>query len=237
MRIINNNAIILVVEDEKAIRNFMKISLETQGYRILESSTGKEALALVMSYNPDLIVLDLGLPDIDGIEVVRRIRKLKETPIMIVSARGQDRDKIDALDLGADDYITKPFSIGELLARVRVFLRRSNKSETTDNDNVINKYSFNGLEADLEKRKVFLNGQEVHFTPIEFKIFALLVRHAGKVLTHNYIIKEVWGEVVGGESQSLRVFMVNIRRKIEKEPANPTFLLTEVGVGYRLIDE
>lgn len=231
----NNNAMILVVEDEKAIRNFMKISLDTQGYRILESSNGSDALALVMSYNPELIILDLGLPDMDGIEVIRRIRQFKETPIIIVSARGQDRDKIDALDLGADDYITKPFSMGELLARVRVLLRRASKNK--DIENVINNYSVDGLEVDLEKRKIYLDGEEIHFTPIEYKIFTLLVKHSGKVLTHNYIIKEVWGGVIGGENQSLRVFMANIRRKIEKEPANPRFLLTEVGVGYRLVDE
>lgn len=231
----NNNAMILIVEDEKAIRNFMKISLDTQGYRILESPNGSEALALVMSYNPELIILDLGLPDMDGIEVIRRIRNFKETPIIIVSARGQDRDKIDALDLGADDYITKPFSMGELLARVRVLLRRASKNK--DIENVINNYSLDGLEVDLEKRKIYLDDEEIHFTPIEYKIFTLLVKHAGKVLTHNYIIKEVWGGVIGGENQSLRVFMANIRRKIEKEPANPRFLLTEVGVGYRLVDE
>lgn len=231
----NNNAMILVVEDEKAIRNFMKISLDTQGYRILESSNGSDALALVMSYNPEIIILDLGLPDMDGIEVIRRIRQFKETPIIIVSARGQDRDKIDALDLGADDYITKPFSMGELLARVRVLLRRASRNK--DIENVINNYSVDGLEVDLEKRKIYLDGEEIHFTPIEYKIFTLLVKHSGKVLTHNYIINEVWGGVIGGENQSLRVFMANIRRKIEKEPANPRFLLTEVGVGYRLVDE
>lgn len=231
----NNNAMILVVEDEKAIRNFMKISLTTQGYKVLESSNGNDGIALFMSYNPDLIVLDLGLPDMDGIDIIRTIRQFKETPIIIVSARGQDRDKIEALDLGADDYLSKPFSMGELLARVRVLLRRINKSE--DKINSISNYSVGGLEVDLEKRKIILNGEEIHFTPIEFKIFALLVRHSGKVLTHNYIIKEVWGGVVGGENQSLRVFMANIRRKIEKEPANPRFLLTEVGVGYRLVDE
>ena len=231
----NNNSMILVVEDEKAIRNFMKISLETQGYRVLESTTGMEAVALIMSHNPDLIVLDLGLPDIDGIDVIRKVREFKETPVIIVSARGQDRDKIDALDLGADDYLTKPFSMGELLARVRVLLRRNNKSKNSNS--TVSYYNVDGLKVDLEKRRITFKEKEIHFTPIEYKIFALLVRHAGKVLTHNYIIKEVWGGVIGGENQSLRVFMATIRRKIEKEPANPRFLLTEVGVGYRLVDE
>ena len=231
----NSNTMILVVEDEKAIRNFIKISLDTQGYRIIESSTGNEAIALTMSYNPELIILDLGLPDIDGIEVIRKIREFNDIPIIIVSARGQDRDKIDALDLGADDYLSKPFSMGELLARVRVLLRRVSRIQ--DNSEVVNNYNVDGLEVDLEKRRIIIQGEEVHFTPIEFRIFALLVKHAGKVLTHNYIIKEVWGGVIGGENQSLRVFMANIRRKIEKEPANPRFLLTEVGVGYRLVDE
>ena len=231
----NNNTMILVVEDEKAIRNFIKISLDTQGYRIIESCTGNEAIALTMSYNPELIILDLGLPDMDGIEVIRKIREFKDTPIIIVSARGQDRDKIDALDLGADDYLSKPFSMGELLARVRVLLRRVGRNK--ESSEIVNNYNVDGLEVDLEKRRIMIQGEEVHFTPIEFKIFALLVKHAGKVLTHNYIIKEVWGGVIGGENQSLRVFMANIRRKIEKEPANPRFLLTEVGVGYRLVDE
>lgn len=231
----NSNTMILVVEDEKAIRNFIKISLDTQGYRIIESSTGNEAIALTMSYNPELIILDLGLPDIDGIEVIRKIREFNDIPIIIVSARGQDRDKIDALDLGADDYLSKPFSMGELLARVRVLLRRVSRIQ--DNSEVVNNYNVDGLEVDLEKRRIIIQGEEVHFTPIEFRIFALLVKHAGKVLTHNYIIKEVWGGMIGGENQSLRVFMANIRRKIEKEPANPRFLLTEVGVGYRLVDE
>ncbi|WP_195988756.1 response regulator [Clostridium sp. D53t1_180928_C8] len=231
----NNNTMILVVEDEKAIRNFIRISLDTQGYRVIESSTGNEAMALTMSYNPELIILDLGLPDIDGIEVIRKVREFKDTPIIIVSARGQDRDKIDALDLGADDYLSKPFSMGELLARVRVLLRRAGRNK--EDLEIVRNYSIDGLEVDLEKRRITIQGEEVHFTPIEFKIFALLVKHAGKVLTHNYIIKEVWGGVIGGENQSLRVFMANIRRKIEKEPANPRFLLTEVGVGYRLVDE
>lgn len=231
----NNNTMILVVEDEKPIRNFIRISLDTQGYRVIESSTGNEAMALTMSYNPELIILDLGLPDIDGIEIIRKIREFKDTPIIIVSARGQDRDKIDALDLGADDYLSKPFSMGELLARVRVLLRRVGKNK--ESSEIVSNYNVDGLEVDLEKRRIMIQGEEVHFTPIEFKIFALLVKHAGKVLTHNYIIKEVWGGVIGGENQSLRVFMANIRRKIEKEPANPRFLLTEVGVGYRLVDE
>ena len=231
----NNNTMILVVEDEKAIRNFIKISLDTQGYRIIEGCTGNEAIALTMSYNPELIILDLGLPDMDGIEVIRKIREFKDTPIIIVSARGQDRDKIDALDLGADDYLSKPFSMGELLARVRVLLRRVGRNK--ESSEIVNNYNVDGLEVDLEKRRILIQGEEVNFTPIEFKIFALLVKHAGKVLTHNYIIKEVWGGVIGGENQSLRVFMANIRRKIEKEPANPRFLLTEVGVGYRLVDE
>ena len=190
----NNNVMILVVEDEKAIRNFMKISLTTQGYKVLESSNGNDAFALFMSYNPELIVLDLGLPDIDGIEIIRKIRQFKETPIIVVSARGQDRDKIEALDLGADDYLSKPFSMGELLARVRVLLRRINRSK--DMVEEVNEYNVGGLEVDLEKRRIFLNKEEVHFTPIEFKIFSLLVRHAGKVLRDNYIIKEVWGELL-----------------------------------------
>lgn len=232
----DNKQMILIIEDEKVIRNFTKIALETQGYKVIEAVNGQEALTMIMSYNPELIILDLGLPDMDGLKILEYVREWSNTPIIIVSARGQERDKITALDLGADDYLTKPFSMAELLARVRVALRRISLSQDSNNA-LIKNYKVQQLEVDLEKRKIMLAGEEVHLTPIEFKIFSLLVKNSGKVLTHNYITKEVWGGVVGNENQSLRVFMANIRRKIEKEPANPRYLITEVGVGYRLVDE
>lgn len=232
----DNKQMVLIIEDEKAIRNFTKIALETQGYKVIEAITGQEALAMIMSYNPEIIILDLGLPDMDGLKILKEVRSWSNTPIIIVSARSQERDKIDGLDLGADDYLTKPFSMAELLARVRVALRRVNIMQDS-NKELVKNYKVDKLEVNLEKRKVTLDGEEIHLTPIEFKIFALLVRNSGKVLTHNYIIKEVWGGVVGNESQSLRVFMAGIRRKIEKEPADPRYLITEVGVGYRLVDE
>ncbi|MFT8348668.1 response regulator [Clostridium saccharoperbutylacetonicum] len=226
---------ILVVEDDKPIRNFITTSLKAQGFNYIETEKGIEAIALSMSHKPDLIILDLGLPDIDGIEVVKQVREWSKVPIIIVSARENERQKIEALDKGADDYLTKPFGIGELLARIRVSLRHSaisnNENESTGTFNV------KGLVVDFDKRKVTINNEEIHLTPIEYKIMALLCKYSGKVLTHNFIIKEIWASSTGSETQSLRVFMASLRRKIEKNPADPQYIFTEVGVGYRLVDE
>lgn len=226
---------ILLVEDEKGIRNFMGTALTTQGYKCKEAQTGKEAIALFMSYNPDIIILDLGLPDMDGLEVLKEIRKLSEVPVIIVSARGQEREKVEALDLGADDYLSKPFGVSELLARLRVMVRRITIAKT-EQMNTIQEIQVGELKMDLNQHKVTIQGKEIHLTPIEFKILVLLGQHRGKVLTHQFIIKEVWGMSVGGETQSLRVFMATIRRKIEENPAEPKYILTEVGVGYRLAE-
>lgn len=230
-----NKPYILVVEDDKPIRNFITASLEAQGFKYIETDKGKEAIALSMSYNPDLIILDLGLPDIDGIEVITKVRELSKIPIIIVSARENERQKVEALDKGADDYLTKPFGIGELLARVRVALRHiiadNNQNENKDTFKVKN------LIMDFNKRRVMINNEEIHLTPIEYKILVLLCKYPGKVLTHNFIIHETWGYQVGNETQSLRVFMASLRRKIEKDPAHPQYIYTEVGVGYRLVDE
>lgn len=228
--------IVLIVEDDKPIRNFICASLSIQGYRYLEAETGNEALMLFTSYKPDVIILDLGLPDIDGLDIISTIRQRSQIPIIVVSARGQEREKVQVLDKGADDYLTKPFGISELLARVRVALRNFERVNLRESENP-HLFSAGDLEIDLFKRTVTLVDGDVHLTPIEYRVMVLMAKHAGKVLTHNFIIKEIWGSSIGNETQSLRVFMANIRRKIEKDPAQPRYILTEVGVGYRLVDE
>jgi len=231
-----NKPLILVVEDEKPIRNFICVTLVSRGFRTLEATTGFNALSLSMSHKPDIIILDLGLPDIDGLEIIKKVREWSKMPIVVVSARGQEKDKVTALDLGADDYLTKPFGVEELIARVRVALRHSLILHAAKSDN---NYQFvaGELQIDFEKRKVMLIGKEIHLTPTEYKLIALLAGHAGKVLTHNFILKEIWGHIQGDEIQALRVNMANLRRKIENDPARPRYIKTEVGVGYRLVEE
>ena len=231
----DNKPYILVVEDDRPIRNFITTSLNAQGFKYIETDKGIEAIALSMSHNPDLIILDLGLPDMDGIEVVKKVREWSNTPIIIVSARENERQKVEALDKGADDYLTKPFGIGELLARVRVALRHKANSQSINAD--IDTFKVKELVIDFTKRRVIINDEEIHLTPIEYKIMALLCKYSGKVLTHNFIIHEIWGSAVGNETQSLRVFMASLRRKIEKNPAEPQYIYTEVGVGYRLAED
>ncbi len=227
---------ILIIEDEKPLRGFLRASLKTQGYDVLEVETGGAGLALAASHLPDLVVLDLGLPDMDGLEVIRGIREWSQMPVIILSARDQERDKVSALDLGADDYLTKPFGVGELLARIRASIRRSSLIRQ-DGENALPVYDVNGLRIDAEKHLVSVEGEEVHVTPMEFKLLTVMARHAGKVLTHNFLLREVWGPSSGNETQYLRVFMANLRRKLEKDPARPLYLRTEVGVGYRLVGE
>lgn len=231
-----NKAVILIIEDDKVIRKFISTSLKTQGYKTIETDKGQDGLSLFMSHNPDIIILDLGLPDIDGLEIIKQIRTWSNKPIVVVSARGQEREKVEALDLGADDYLTKPFGISELLARLRVSLRHSFKlNQENQIDNSV--FMLGELKIDFEKRTVELKEENIHLTPTEYKILTLLAQHAGKVLTHNFIMKKVWGTTMGNESQSLRVFMATLRRKIEEEPAQPRYILTEVGVGYRMVEE
>lgn len=232
----NNNPYILVVEDDRPIRNFITAALSSQGYKYIETDKGNEAVTLSISNHPDLIILDLGLPDIDGTEVIKRVRGLLNIPIIIVSARENERQKVEALDMGADDYLTKPFGISELLARIRVSLRHNNISDNTKKGN-IKTFEVKALKIDFEKRKVAVDNKEIHLTPIEYRIMALLAKYSGKVLTHNFIIREIWGTSLGNETQSLRVFMANLRRKIEKDPAQPEYIYTEVGVGYRMVEE
>ncbi len=229
----DNNKLFLVVEDDKQIRSFIRFSLKTQNYRSIEATNGKEALNAIVTKHPDIIILDLGLPDMDGLSIIKQVRSFSDLPIIVVSARDQDQEKIEALDAGADDYLTKPFSINELLARLRVILRHS-KNENVSTPQV---YNVDDLEVDLVKHRVLLSGEEIHFTPMEFSILALLVKNAGKVLTHSYILKEVWGSYLESDAQSLRVFMANIRRKLEKDPTKPHYIFTEVGIGYRFTNE
>lgn len=224
--------LILLVEDDKTIRKFISTALLTQDYDVKEAITGKEGISIAVSYSPDVVLLDLGLEDMDGIEVIKAIRQFSNIPIIVVSAREQDRDKVEVFDAGADDYLTKPFSIVELLARVRVAFRHS-QVEVQQKDDVKSTFEVDKLLIDFDKRKVIVDDIEVHLTPIEYNILSLLAKHHGKVLTHNFIIKEIWGSVIGNETKSLRVFMATLRRKIEKQPANPRYIITEVGVGDR----
>lgn len=222
---------ILLIEDDKSIQRFLRISLETKDYKVISAETGIEGISLYMTDNPDLILLDLGLPDIDGMEVLSQIRAQSEVAILVVSARGQEQEKVEALDHGADDYITKPFHINELLARVRVALRK--KTSDVIKTKV---FTMDTLKVDFEKYKVYVEDKEIHMTPIEYKLLVLLVENAGKVLTHSFIIRKIWGYSTTEDSQSLRVFMANIRRKIEKDSAHPRYIITEVGVGYRFVE-
>lgn len=226
-----NDISVLVIEDDKSIQNFIRITLKTKGYNSVFADDGLTGISYFYANNPDIILLDLGLPDIDGMEVLSQIRKESNIPIIIVSARGMEQEKVDALDEGADDYLTKPFHAGELLARIRVALRHKSglvKQETA--------FELEGFSMDFEKRKLIVRGEEVHVTPIEYKMLKLLVLNAGKVLTHHFIQNEIWGYDTNDDYQSIRVFMANIRRKIEEDSANPRFIITEVGVGYRFTE-
>ena len=221
---------ILVVDDERPIRRFLNASLSGQ-YTVLEAATGEEALAMAVSGRPDVIILDLGLPDMDGVEVTRRLREWTQIPIIVVSVRDQEEDKIAALDAGADDYLTKPFGVGELTARIRAALRRSAHPEAEP------VFQKDDLMVDLARRNVIKQGQAVNLTPTEYDILRVLVQHAGKVLTHEQLIRSIWGsESISGEEDShlLRVNVSNLRRKLETDPSRPRYIVTEPGVGYRL---
>ena len=225
---------VLVIEDDLAIQRFLRVSLTGTGYQVVESETGKDGLLQAASRQPDLIILDLGLPDVDGIEVVKQLRQWSAVPVIIVSARGKEQDKIVALDAGADDYLTKPFSVGELMARVRVALRHAAVANAETGDPV---FTFQDLKVDLLHRRVIVGERQVHLTPNEFKLLATLVKHAGMVMTHRQLLKEVWGPGSGNETHYLRVYMNQLRQKLESDPARPRYLLTEPAVGYRLASE
>lgn len=221
---------ILIVEDDKYILNFISMSLKKEKYGYVTAKSVMEALSLFYANQPDLVILDLGLPDGDGMEVIAKIRERSAVPVIVVSARQEEKEKIKALDLGADDYVTKPFYMGELMARIRAALRKSTAAKS---ENTADIFECGYLTVDNEKHQVLVDGNEIHLTPIEFKILNLLIVNRGKVLTHHYIIDEIWGHMEGVEPGNLRVFMATLRRKVEKEPTNPRFILTEVGVGYR----
>ncbi len=222
--------LILLVEDEAQMRRFLRATLGAQGFTLVESETGADGIAQAAARVPDVVLLDLGLPDMDGIEVTRRIREWTQIPIVVLSARGQEDDKINALDAGADDYLTKPFGAGELLARIRVALRHASRVGSAAEP----VFSEGELTVDFAKRQVTVGGEEVHLTPIEYKLLVHLVQNAGKVLTHRQLLREVWGPNATEHTQYLRVYMNQLRHKLEREPARPRVLLTEPGVGYRL---
>lgn len=231
----NGKIKVLIVEDEQAISNFIAVSLKANEYKPIIAHTGKESMSMISSHCPDIILLDLGLPDMDGIKVLEEIRRWFSTPIIIVSARGNEKEKVLALDLGADDYITKPFGVLELLARIRTALRHSFKAGLPSGAEEI--FKLKDLTIDFTKRLVTLGAQEVHLTQIEFKIVCLLAKSAGRVLTYDHIISEIWGPFALKDNQILRVNMANIRRKLEVNPAEPQYIHTEVGVGYRMLEE
>jgi len=223
--------LVLLVEDEAHMRKFVRIALMNNGYQIIEACTGEEAVALAAAHTPDLIVLDLGLPDIDGFEVTRRVREWSEVPVIVLSARGQEQDKVRALNGGADDYLTKPFGPAELVARLAVAFRHAARSRTDAFGSVI---VAGDLRIDLARRIVFVRDAEVHLTPIEYRLLATLAKHAGMVLTQRQLLREVWGPGEGHQTQALRVHMAQLRRKVERDSARPRYLVTEPGVGYRL---
>jgi two-component system KDP operon response regulator KdpE len=222
------NERVLIVDDEQAIRRFLRVTLTSQAYTVIEAASGQEALSGAATQKPNTIILDLGLPDIDGVEVTRLLRQWTQIPIIILSVRGSESDKIAALDAGADDYLTKPFGVGELLARLRAALRRTVQEA---NEPV---FTSGNLRVDLVRRLVTTSGREVQLTPTEYELLRVLVTHAGKVLTHRHLLREVWGAEYGEEFHMLHVNISNLRRKIEPDPARPQFIITEPGVGYRL---
>jgi two-component system KDP operon response regulator KdpE len=224
----------MIVEDEKSIAGFIKAILNSNGYDAMVAQSGSEALTMISSHCPDLVILDLGLPDMDGMEIITRVRSWTQLPIIVVSARGNEQDKVSALETGADDYITKPFGAAELLARIRVALRHTHNSSGTQANGGC--FVAGDLTVDYDKHQVLIGGENMKLTQNEYRIVALLSRYAGKVLTYDYIMKELWGPQNGGGNQILRVNMANIRRKIEKNPAEPQYIFTEVGVGYRMIE-
>ncbi|HJR78049.1 MAG TPA: response regulator [Nitrospiraceae bacterium] len=227
-----NESSILLIEDEQEIRRFLRNTLPAHGYRLYEAVSGQEGLAQAQARNPDLVLVDLGLPDMDGLDVIRKLREWSQTPIIVLSARGQEQVKVTALDGGADDYMTKPFGIDELLARLRTALRHAARSHVDSDGGET--FTSGELKIDLVRRHVYVGEKEIHLTPIEYKLLATLAKHAGLVMTHRQLLKEVWGPLHVEESQYLRVYMRQLRSKVETDPARPRYLLTELGVGYRL---
>ena len=227
----DKSARILLIDDEPQMRRFLRVTLQSQGYELVEAESGHDGLADAATRNPDVILLDLGLPDMDGLDVLARIREWSQVPVIIISAREQERDKITALDSGADDYLTKPFRAGELLARIRVALRHRVIQQGGPAEPL---FVLDNLKVDLEKRQVFISDSEVHLTPIEYKLLSYLIINAGKVVTHKQLLKEVWGQAYASQMHYVRVYMGMLRHKLEEDPACPKFFINEPGVGYRL---
>jgi len=225
---------LLVIEDERELGRVLRVSLVGQGYRLVESATGSDGVMQAASQQPDLMVLDLGLPDIDGLEVIRQVREWSHMPIIILSARGQEHQKVEALDAGADDYLTKPFGVSELVARIRVALRHIARDAGEAGEPL---FVSGKLRVDLVCRQVFVGDDEIHLTPIEYRLLTTMIKHVGKVITHKQLLKEVWGPDCVYETHYLRVYMAQLRRKIEADSARPQFILTESGVGYRLASQ
>ncbi len=225
------NASILLIEDEPQMRRFLRVTLQGHGYRLYEAVSGEQGIVEAATRNPDVVLLDLGLPDMDGIDVTKKFRSWSEVPIIVISAREQEEDKVKALDAGADDYLTKPFGASELLARIRVALRHVALKQSGQKEPV---FVLEELKVDLATRQVFLRDREVHLTPIEYRLLTVLIKNAGKVITHTQLLKQVWGPGYSGQTQYLRVYMTSLRRKLEANPARPKFLINEPGVGYRL---
>lgn len=230
-----NSYNIIVVEDEKAIRSVMKMVFEANDFNVVCAENGREAMMLITSHCPDIIILDLGLPDTDGEDIIKRVREWSDIPIVVVSARDREHDKVNALELGADDYITKPFGTGELLARVKTALRHSNRSSSGGRVSQ-DEYVTGEMTVDFKRHRVLLGDEDIHLTQNEYKIVALLAQNAGKIMTYDVIIKNIWGPYMDSDNQILRVNMANIRRKIEKDTANPIYIVTEIGIGYRMIE-
>ena len=230
-----NKPLVLIVEDDSCIRNLISTTLETtQSYRFHTAKNGEEGLLEAVSQNPDVILLDLGLPDMDGVDIIKKVRTWTTMPIIVISARAEDKDKIDALDAGADDYLTKPFSVDELLARLRVALRRAKYSKM-DTDAQSSVFVNGDLKIDYASGCTYFEGQELRLTPYEYKLLCVLAQNVGKVLTRTYLLKEVWGSSLESDVASLRVYMAMLRKKIEKDPAEPKYIQTHVGIGYRML--
>ena len=230
----SNKPMILVVEDDAAIRSLMAVTLDTQGYQYHLAHSGSEALMEVTTHQPEVMLLDLGLPDMDGVDIIRKVRGWTTMPIIVISARSEDADKVDALDAGADDYLTKPFSVDEMLARLRVALRRVHvEQQSVDRESSI--YENGGLQIDYAAGCAYMAGNEIHLTPIEYKLLCLLARNTGKVLTHNYILKEIWGSYTTSDVGSLRVFMAMLRKKLQADGDTQPYIQTHIGIGYRML--
>lgn len=227
---------VLIVEDDKSIRNFIRAILEANHYDVIIANTGTEAYSLITSQCPDLVILDLGLPDIDGVKILKKVREWSGMPIIVVSARTHEKDKVEALDLGADDYITKPFGTSELLARIRTAIRHSRTAYLAPDGGPSGSFTAGGLVIDYDKHRVYVDGNDANLTQNEYRLVSLLGKYAGKVLTYDFLIKEIWGPNMENNNRILRVNMANIRRKLEKNPAQPKYIFTEIGVGYRMLD-